>query len=137
MRKAAMEMKRDLVQMVLGLGVLVVMLVWQQGYFYILFWVILLAYLFNNLISKTGSASTGRSPGSRGGTSEFGLGAMHLAAGMRDPAGVRGLQARPVRHLPALLRRRAGDDDGHQLLQVQQAALQQEEELSPARSASS
>lgn len=80
MRKAAMEMKRDLIQMALGLAVLVVMLVWQQGYFYIMFWVILVAYLFNNLISKTGSAFRWLSRFERR-DAEFGLGAMHLAAG--------------------------------------------------------
>lgn len=81
MRKTKTEMDRDLVQMVLGLGVMVVMLIWQRNYTYLVFWAIMLAYLFNNLIPKDGGIYRALSRFERKDV-EYGLGAIHLAAGM-------------------------------------------------------
>ncbi len=81
MRKTVIEMRRDLVQMAIGVAVLVVMLIWQQGYLYILFCAVLLAYLFNNLISKSGIAYRELSRFERRDV-DFGTGATHLAAGL-------------------------------------------------------
>jgi dolichol kinase len=81
MRKTATETRRDMVQMVIGLGVLAVMLVLQQGYLYIIFALVLLAYLFNNLISKNGAAFRELSRLERRDV-EYGTGAMHIAAGL-------------------------------------------------------
>jgi dolichol kinase len=80
MRKTAVEARRDLLQVVMGFAVLVIMLFWQGSYVYILFCIILLAYMFNNLISKTGSVYK-RLSGFERRDAEFGRGAMHLAAG--------------------------------------------------------
>jgi dolichol kinase len=81
MRKTVVEMKRDLFQMVIGIAVLLVMLIWQQSYLYIIFLAIILAYLFNNLISRTGSLYRNLSSMERRDV-EFGSGAIHLAAGV-------------------------------------------------------
>jgi dolichol kinase len=81
MRKTVTEMKRDVVQVSAGLAILVLMLLFQQSYTYIIFWIILLGYLFNNLISKGGLAYR-KLAGLERRDSEFGIGAMHLAAGM-------------------------------------------------------
>ncbi len=81
MRKTVTEMKRDVVQVSAGLLILVLMLLWQQSYAYIIFWIIILGYLFNNLVSRGGLAYR-KLAGLERRDSEFGLGAMHLAAGM-------------------------------------------------------
>lgn len=81
MRKTATELKRDLVQIVLGIIVLVIMLVWQQTYVYLLFWVILLAYLFINLLTRSGSLYSRLLKLERRDV-EFGMGAIHVAAGL-------------------------------------------------------
>ncbi|MDE1865732.1 MAG: hypothetical protein KGH94_03820 [Candidatus Micrarchaeota archaeon] len=80
MRKTVTEMRRDLIQVIGGVVVLAIMFLWQQSYLYILFWVILLAYLFISLISKTGGIYNLLSKFERR-ESEFGIGAIHLAAG--------------------------------------------------------
>jgi dolichol kinase len=81
MRKTKVEMERDMVQMVLGIAVLLILLIWQQNYVYILFWVMILAYLFNNLISRSGKAYKALGRFERRDV-EFGRGAIHLAAGL-------------------------------------------------------
>lgn len=91
MRKTATEMKRDIVQMLIGLGVFVVMLLWEQNYFYILFWLILLGYLFNNMISRTGSAYRLLSRFERRDV-EFGFGAIYIAAGLAILLGFAGFR---------------------------------------------
>jgi dolichol kinase len=80
MRKTRTEMERDMVQLFIGILVLGVALLWQQGYAYILFGALLIAYLFNNLISRHGAAYRGLSRFERK-ESEYGIGAMHLMAG--------------------------------------------------------
>ena len=81
MRKTKTEQERDMIQMLIGLLVLCVMLVWQMSYVYILFWAVVLAYLFNSLISKGGKAYRLLSRFERRDV-EYGIGAIHLAAGL-------------------------------------------------------
>ncbi len=81
LRKSKTEMTRDLVQMVIGLVVVALMLFFQQGYVYLIFLIIILAYLFNNLISRTGAAFNLLSKFERKDV-DFGVGAVHIAAGL-------------------------------------------------------
>ncbi len=81
MRRTRTEMERDMVQIIIGLVVLCLMIIWHQNYVYILFWLMLLGILFNDLISDRGAAYRALSRFERRDVN-YGVGAMHLVAGL-------------------------------------------------------
>lgn len=85
MRRTTIELKRDMIQILMGIVVLCIMIFsysyLQSGdYLYILFWIMALGYLFTSFISNRGKVFNKLSNFERKGT-EFGSGAIHLLAG--------------------------------------------------------